>query len=228
MAMRRRRSFRPVRRRGGVRPSVAPQRWQAANFNVFLQQDVPQDPLVGTTVMIELANIPGHIGDQATGQGQTLSDMAKKFEIGGLVFDVDVFPVNVQVSGVVQIIHFTEFLATIQTDTDGNPTLVPDYFQTQKPIALANVNDTLSNDTDFPLRTHYRSSFTELFPKEDSGGFYWHRSRTRPSGTKSIRLRRFLDDRQGLYLGVSCLQNTITLASFFVRFSGTLYYRVRF
>lgn len=227
--MRRRRFTRRFgRRRGGVKAVTEPKRWSAANFNSFLTQEVVQDPLLGTTVMIELAAHPFHIGDMATGQGQTLTDMVSKFEIGGVVFDIECFVTNVNVSDAVQIFHFTEFLCTIELDTGGNPIVVPDFFQNQKPVAIANVDNIIGNDTDFPTRIHYRSSWTEPFPKTETGGFFNDRNTNRPRFTKNLRLKTYLDSRQGLYLGVCALQNTLTSANFFVRFAGTLYYRLRF
>lgn len=226
----RRRSFSRRPKRGGrpVGPFTNPKRWEAANFNTFIQQDVLQDPFLGTTVMIELMAHPFHVGDMATGQGQTLTDMVSKIEIGGVVFDIDVFVVNVEVTDTIALFHFTEFLATIELDAGGNPVVVPDYFQNQKPVAIASINNIVANDTDFPTRTHYRSSYSEIFPREDSTTRVV-RSRERPGFTKSLRLKRYLSQRQGLYLGVCALQNFIDPTGiFFVRFSGTVYYRIRF
>jgi len=228
MAMRRRRfTRRSGRRFGGVQQVTTPKRWQAANFHTILNQDVPQDPLLGTTLMIELAALPFHVGDQATGQGQTLSDLAKKFELGGVVFDIDVYVNNVIVNDSLTLFHFTEFLCTIALDQGGNPVVVPDFFQTQKPVAVANVNSLIAEETDFPTRIHWRSSYSQQFNTEDST-FRSPTRNQRPRFTKSLRLRRFLDGQQGLYLGVCAKQNLLALASFTAIFNGTLYYRVRF
>lgn len=230
MAMRRRAFKRPFRRRaGGVRQITEPKRWQAANFNSVIQQEVTQDPFLGTTVMIELAKHQDHVGDMATGQGQSLSDIVTKFEIGGVVFDIDCYVVTeVGDADQVTLFHFTEFLCTIDLDSGGNPVVVPDFFQNQKPVAIANVNNIIANDTDFPTRIHWRSSYSLGFPTQSA--FLDQQARNvRPRFTKSLRLKRYITDRQGLYLGVCGLQNLVDpSAAFFVRFSGTLYYRIRF
>lgn len=226
--MRRRRfTRRSGRRSGGVRQFTAPKRWEAANFETRLQLQVPQDPILGATVMIELAAHPEHVGDATTGQGQTLTDLVSKFEIGGVVFDIEVLPVDVVIGDQVTLIHFTEFLCTIGLDQSGLPVTVPDFFQNQKPVAIAGVNNIIANDVDFPTRVHYRSSWSEHHPHSDSSFFNAANSH-RIRSTKSIRLRRFLDSRQGLYLGVCALQNQFAIGEVFVRFAGTLYYRVRF
>lgn len=225
--MRRKRFTR--RRRAGTRASTRPQRWEVANFFDVIPQIVDPSIALGTTVMVELLKSIDHIGDGATGQGQALSAMSRYIEIGGIVFDIEVSFEGVYRDETVgpEYFYVTEFLCTEQLDAGGNPVNVPDYFQTQKPIQLANVGSLLNEEPDFPLRTHWRRSYSNLFPTVAptpyNGTFAVHTRQT-----KSLRLKRRLDDDQGLYLGATIGFPGIAQENFSLFVAGTLYYRIRF
>lgn len=225
--MRRRRFNRQVsRRRGGVRPSVRPQKWEAANFFGLVPFTVDPSVLLGSTVMVELIKAMDHIGDNANAQGQALSQIVRKIDIGGIVFDIDVRSEEPFLEDPVgpEYYYVTEWLCTCDLDSASNPVTIPDYLQTQKPVQIANVNSLLNEDTDFPQRTHWRRSYSSEFPTQfPSPGDAPH-IRT----TKSLRLKRSLDDTQGLFIGATVGFPGITQADFSLHVAGTLYYRVRF
>jgi len=200
MAFRRSRSRAPFRRfRRRLKPPTAPQHWQAANF-FFESQDVITNA-VFLTESVELMKIQEHIGSPTTSQSRSLEAMSRRVELGGIVFDYghkldgpaneSDAPANKQ--------PWMIRLVTDRLNNASNPTALPDWLTNQAPIATAPTG--LSQDDEFPLRTHWRvSDITNNMaglvstPSTNANLLTPH-----PTRTVNLRLRRFLDDYTGLY-----------------------------
>lgn len=222
--MRRRRFGRRKRRFVTTRAVTAPGRFMAANFSTVISQLVAGG--VGTTVMLELAKHQDHVGDQATTQGRVISQLVRKFEIGGIVFNAQVNArefIDEPASPVRYTAHIV--LCTIDLDSGGNPVIVPDFSLNEPPVTTVGGSSIGNENVDFPTRIHWRHSYSNAFPTTVPS------QSNNETGvlirTQNLRLRRYLSDHQGLYLAATILHGIVEDINFEAFFAGTLYYAIR-
>lgn len=227
-----RRSF-PRRRRfgGGIRRSTEPTRWEVANF-FFDSADLLVAPLF-LTESVELLKVQDHMGGApGTPVGRSLSAATRRIELGGIVFSYGHSliggagesdnPANLWLHA----LH----LVTDRLDADAQPIALPDWSINQPPIATIPSVDSI--EADFPMRIHWRdrdiqANFAGLVSTPSTNATT--RS-NHPQRTVSLRLRRFLDDQQGLYFQffdqfAATADEELTIHKWVW---GTLYYRWRF
>jgi len=222
----RRRSFGPR-----LRPPSGPRRWQAAHF-FFDGVDLIESGIF-LTESVELLKIQDHIGGAAgTAIGSTLSNISRRVELGGIVFnyghsligpaDETQNPSDIWLHGL--------YLVTDRLDSDGQPTSLPNWQQTMSPIST--IGSSVTEDDEYPLRVHWRdmhlaTSFAGLVstPTTNANLLAPH-----PTRTVNLRLRRFLDDFHGLYFQFFDLYSSDPEATLSIHkwVGGTLYYRWRF
>jgi len=180
-----------------------------------------------------MLKIQDHIGGAAgTAIGSSLSAISRRIELGGIVFNYGASlvggageadnPSDLWLHGL--------YLITDRLDSDGQPVSLPNWQQTQPPIAT--IGSTVTEEDEYPLRVHWRdlhisTSMAGLVatPITNANLLTPH-----PTRTVSIRLRRFLDDYNGLYfqfydLFAGGFEDDISIHKWV---AGTIYYRWRF
>jgi len=239
MAFRRRRTF-PKRRRGPrIRKSTEPTRWETCNFFFDSVDDIDAGGFLNESV--ELFKIQDHIGGAAgSAVGRSLAAISRRIEIGGVVFSHGVDLVGTdQISGGFDSSESGYFhgiyLVTDRLDAAGLPVALPDWTTNQAPIATA--PSAVSDDDEFPMRVHWRDQFGFAAGAQGLGQTSiqyanWSKS-PHPVRTESLRIRRWLDDEQGLYFqfydffnGVNADAGAVLTLHKWVW--GTVYYRWRF
>jgi len=229
MARRFHRSARGRPRRRGLRPPIAPVRWEAANF--FFDSAVQLAHGVFTVNSLSLLQIPGHAG--ASTQGRVLEGMSRRIELGGIVWNYwfnhigAADQIEAQGDGWAR----GHFLVIDRLDITGQPEALPDWTLSNAPIATA--PGAANEEVDFPTRIlfrdcDFRAGMAGLVatPRD-----LVNASRTHPGRTHSVRIRRFLDDDHGLFLQFYNLFNAADAeGNFDVEFGawGTVYYRWKF
>jgi len=222
MAFRRRRSFRRRSRRSftRTRPTTETQRWESATFDVVNTITTESTPVIS---LFELVKVFGHFGDPTDQIGTVLGNAVRFIEVGGVVWDFHVVPLTSPEADVVAYTKFHKSLVTLQVDAGGTPALW-DPFVTQPPIAV--VSSDGDDDVAQPIRIHWRES--ELLPSGELNNVAfppWNfQDRQR---THSLRLRRRIDDHQGLYFVIATDGGATASVTWTYWIHGTLYYRVR-
>lgn len=215
----------PRHRRGGVRPATDLTRWQYATFAT--EQVVPvANSWVFSTV--ELIKIRDHIGDSTTSVGTMLNQVARKIELGGVVFDMRHTPAQAPLAASSATLRIWEGLAICELDEVGNPVGVDtDYHLSMMPVAVsatapANTIPDFAAVQRFLWRRFHGASIgannatLPTIPTSVSGRM------------QSVRIRRSIGDRQGLYLLRGYLSTSGTSFTLNCSVAGTLYYRLRF
>jgi len=197
-----RRSFRrspPRRRFRGVRPVTAPTRWEVCNF-FFDSSDTLTDG-VFLTESVELLKIQDHLGGVATTTSRGLSAVSRRIELGGIVFDYGwnlEGPAN-EADLVSSKWQHGIYLVTDRLDENSQPIALPNWSLNAAPVAT--VPSGAANEDDFPLRIHWRDAdiWNQMAGLVSTPVTNANIRSNHPTRTQSLRLRRYLDDHQGLY-----------------------------
>lgn len=238
----------PRGRRRGFGPRLRipkePFRWEVGQFHFRIQNVVNEVAPLGTTV-VSLAQIADHFGDLATAQGTALNDAMRFLEIGGIVFGYRIRR-NWERSaaapnpGVTQqeqtdSVDYKLLVVSDRLNDDGQPSTIPNWFNTTPPIINVASTTATDRDTRYPLRIHWQAyhgseNSTALGDPANAIGpsSYFLDSR---SGRANLRLRLRLQDDVGLFFHFAQVVNDPSTAEFendaLVTISGTLYYRWR-
>lgn len=227
------RSGAPFRRRykpAIIRTASAPKRWQSANFLVDTVAVIDSDEFF--TQAVSLIQIDQHLGStMGTGeQGRVIESISRKIEIGGMVwghyFKTELALPGTNDSGM--MIH-SQYLVFDRLDALGLPNSIPDWSQTTSPISTSLGPE--DEDTQFPLRVIWSDYFTPVNTGLGSAAQSPHANNVNVhiSRTQSLRIKRSVDDFQGLFyhfytLGVA--NDDATTVRWGI--AGRIYYRVRF
>lgn len=218
-------SARRFRRRGpGTHAVRRPQRWQWANFN--FPTVLTADSGIPTDVMIPMAQIFGHFGDDTTAQGRALNAFARFIEVGGIVFNWNCFLNQAPLSGELSAHAICSIaLVTQRLASNGFPATLFSMAETMSPI-----NQTISiavadEETRFPTRVHWRDN--TVFPIA-ANDLNLQQAQIRINRPINLRLRLRLDDEQGLFFAWTMQQSTGQDDVVFTgHLQGSLYYRIR-
>lgn len=203
-------------RRTGTRMVTEPRRYQAANF--FFTTDLrPTGPSTVDVQIVELVTTD-HLFLGGTGNQIIMPALSKGIEIGGFVYATNGIVTVSDTGGTNASVKMWFDLFWDRLDQNGAP--ASNYLvaidQTQFPISTAPQQP----DTVYPMRWVHRE-FYEIYTKfADSTGF------TRKP-TSSLKIRRRIGDREGLYLALAVRTDTGAAGDGTYRLSasGTLYYR---
>jgi len=229
MATRRfRPSFRRAPRRGFTRAITEPKKWEAANF--FFQELFLAPSLAFDLVAWDLMSV-AHFSGFGTDPRQ-LADAIKSVDIGGVVWDTQVFGINAG-TGVLQSYNIIEVLATDRLTSSDLPACLPtlDWTLTASPVSGSSTG---AVDGDFPVRIHKRRSFSGVANAATPSTTNAVLASGYPVlsnswSTQRCRIKGALGDRQGLFLfqQLSSLSDASSINAQ-IHVAGTLYYRVRY
>lgn len=232
-----RRSFRRspsrsrFRRRGGLRPSTEPQRWEACHFHVPFSLSLLAGELWNASV-IEVATVTNAFQFATdVAAGRALAEYARSLDIAGITYDYSLF-----VSSEVQAaVAFAPVMTALYTDTvsaANQPNSIGvNWAVSQVPVGSVTSQVTTNQDVDFPLRVHKKrwvlmpcgednSTLSDLNDGIQNNALRGH---------ETVRLRRRLTDKFGLFFTIggyhTALVGTVNITC---QFSGTLYYRLNF
>jgi len=241
------RSFSRFRRPGaGLRYPTPPKRWEVCNlaFTNGTFVDAAQNTFTG---VVRLAGVYDGLGDVATAQGRAITNAVRWLEIGGLVlhwkislganqYDTAPFP-----DDYVNRLTHRVLICSDQIDNAGNPNSIPDWFVPGTPLASVSTTTPTANseDVEYPTRIHhqwarfYNLAAVRLSVAEELSPLPQVQEVTSLQGSKSLRLRLRLDDRQGLFLHFATrILDASTAAPAGIAHElevvGTMYYRFRF
>lgn len=228
MAARRRFPRRSFRRfsRARLKPPLAQQKWQWANFAFDAQASLQ----AGTFLIhsVELLKVADHVGTGST--GNVFESLTRRIEVGGIVYDFGTGfaggagdPDNPS-----DAYLFGELLVIDRLAISGAPEGLPDWNSTLAPVSTAPTVE----EQDFPTRVLHRyfdrqTSLAGLVSTPLTNGQARY---NRPMRTQNLRLRRFLDDRHGLFLNFYHLIDGVSAADTDVDYwaYGSIFYRWRF
>jgi len=234
------------RSRSRLREPSQQGRWEKGNF--FLQQILsPDDPDQELNTYQHLASIKFSVGGDDAQAGsnitRTLANFTRHIEIGGMVFDWGIHPMNTiygAAEGDIPAFWLKQEIMTDRLDEVGQPdSLGQSRFLNTTPIVLANNNGQNNQELLQPTRVHWRrtelidANYVEQLPSDvdvvPTGA--QQRLVRDQRRTENLRLNIKLPDELALWFAVSFVTSAFWPATIPFDFEwwaeGSIWYRVR-
>jgi len=225
------RGFR-FRRRGLKRPEPT-QRWQAANF--FTQQTITVDEGVATFIIaVEITKILNHLTEDTDPSLATkMGGAYRRLELGGIGFDSGFKQIDNDGESVTEpgFLMYHELLVIDALEpVDAFPVTAATFDWTRNQVPINTAPTSNDEDQDSAMRILWRHCYVENTRSGPGAFLTLNNGSPASQRTKNLRLRRFLDDRTGLYLiqQVTAQQAALTFSHDVIAWAGgTLYWRAR-
>jgi len=220
------------RRRGGLRPSTEPQRWEACHFHIVDTLSLIAGEVWNAHV-VELVNVhSAFLFTTDISAGRAMAQYAQSLDVAGITYDYSYFP---GIDPLAAAVAFAPILTALYTDSlnaAGQPSTIGlDWSLSQVPVGSVSSQTIGSEDVDFPMRVH-KKRWALMPAGEDNvaqSHLYDGIQNNPIRGHETVRLRRRFTDKVGLFFTIggyhTALSGTINVP---YQLSGTLYYRLRF
>lgn len=227
----------------GLRRPKEPSRWEVGQFylaNITNITDAGNNPNV---IVTSLAQITDHFGVTNTSQGITLDNAVRFLEIGGIVFRYEIIA-GASIPGAIpdntneftNRVDWRVLLVSDRLDALGQPTSIPNWFNTTAPVIAAASASGEDIDDNYPTRIHWQNYHGTTWSNREGNGTGALNSQTihvdNRRGGANLRLRLRLDDQTGLFWHFAqahtSSDGTENVFTGQLRITGTIYYRWRF
>lgn len=232
---------RPFNRTSRLQMPHRPRKWERGNFYVKIDHEHAVGTGQDLLTILPIAYVGAIVDNQATDAGRALAQAVRCIEVGGLVYNFLVTPVNFSgftppAQGDSGYVDTRILLVSDRLDSGTPPApvcLSTNWFTNTQPIA--SVNESQDEQQTFPTQIHQqdfrRTNFTSLQLADVAGDYPGTQTVEQQRGAKNVRLRLRLQDDEVLVFHVASIvplgEDVLNMAVN-ITLVGTIFYRFVF